>query len=169
MEGVDVLALRKRVGDATGERALLEMEERNLQSAQVYLAAKEPNAVAEDATTGVVPGGDRPEVMLALVQELSAEIEEWIKSTDVALDAASEAVAGKKQFSLAPSDYVRKWIKSVVVDMAKIGDMVKSAVWTPIECTTDEHFVLIVCRTKARRSRVQHRIHQAGWRLCRWR
>ena len=40
MEGVDVVALRKRVGDATGERALLEMEERNLRAAQVHLAAK---------------------------------------------------------------------------------------------------------------------------------
>ena len=40
MEGVDVVALRKRVGDATGERALLEMEERNLRTAQVHLAAK---------------------------------------------------------------------------------------------------------------------------------
>ena len=98
------------------------MEERNLQAAQVYFAAKhelmlspavkdiqEPNAVAEDVTAGVVPGGDRPNVMLALVEELSAETEEWIKGTGVALDAASEAVAGKKQFSFAPSDFVRMW------------------------------------------------------------
>ena len=115
MEGVDVVALRKCVGDATGERALLEMEERNLQAAQVHLAAKhelmlapavediqEPNAVAEDVTAGVVPGGDRPKVMLTLVEELSAVTEEWIKGTGVALDAASEAIAGKKQFSFAP-------------------------------------------------------------------
>ena len=52
--------------------------------------------------------------------------------------------------------------------MAEIDDTVKAVVWTPIGCTTDEHLVLIVCRTKARRSRVQHRIHQGGWRFCRW-
>ena len=40
MEGVDVVALRKRVDDTTGERALLEMEERNLRATQLHLVAK---------------------------------------------------------------------------------------------------------------------------------
>ena len=138
---------------------------------------------------GVVPGGDRPKMMLAPVEELNAEAEEWIWDTGAALDVASTAVAGKREVSFAPpilrAGGVVNSVESVVVEMAEMGDTVNAAVlpntpnalsagrrcaqqgfsfvwrqweakleiWepdgTPIECTTDEHFVPIIRMTKA--------------------
>ena len=49
--------------------------------------------------TGVVPGGDRPKVMLAPVEEPNAETEDWIWDTGAALDVTSAAVAGKREVS----------------------------------------------------------------------
>ena len=245
---VDVVALRKRMGDATGERALLEMEERNLRAAQVHLAAKhglmlapavediqepeqevsdvpsealeaaveqapaleaeldeasgdgetvrvvpaldveaarvriaEPervqaveesfqeaveadveeaceggeggsggdmpvrvtvlNSLGRNGAAGVVLGGDRPKVMLALVEEPNAETEDWVWDSGAALYVASATVAGKREVSffvpliLSASDVVNS-VKSVVVKMAEIGDTVRAAVLPniPMRC-----------------------------------
>ena len=64
--------------------------------------------------------------MLALVEELNAETEEWSRGTCVALDVASTVFAGKRQVSFAPpilrAGGVVNSVESVVADMAEIGD-----------------------------------------------
>ena len=70
--------------------------------------------------------------MLAPVEELNAETEEWIWDTSAALDVASEAVAGKREVSFSPpissAGGVVNSVESVVVEMAEIVDTVKTAV-----------------------------------------
>ena len=89
------------------------------------------NSSGRNGAAGVVPGGDRPRVMLASVEELNAETEEWIKGTGVALDVASEPVAGERQVSFASSDFVCRWsceLSRVCCDrQAEIGDTVMAA------------------------------------------
>ena len=46
---------------------------------------KAKESSGRDAVTGVVPGGDRPKVMLSPVEEPNAETEEWIWDTGAAL------------------------------------------------------------------------------------
>ena len=67
---------------------------------QTFKKAKESSG--RDGAAGVVLGGDRPKVMLALVEEPNAETEDWIWDTGAALDVASAAVVGKRQVSFAP-------------------------------------------------------------------
>ena len=86
-----------------------------------------------DAATGVVLGGDRLKVSLALVEaSANAETDEWISDTGAALDVASAAVAGKREVSFAPpilsAGGVVNSVESVVIEMAEIGDTVKAAV-----------------------------------------
>ena len=68
--------------------------------------------------------------MLAPVEELNAETEEWIWDTGAALDVASAPVAGKREVSIAPpilsAGGVVNSVESVVVEMAEIGDTVNA-------------------------------------------
>ena len=66
---------------------------------------KAKESSGRDAATGVVLGGDRLKVLLALVEESAdAETEDWIWDTGAALDVASAAVAGKRDF-LSPLQF----------------------------------------------------------------
>ena len=81
------------------------------------------------AEAGFVLGGDRPKVMIATVEELSAETEDWIWDTGAALDVAGAAVAGKRERFPSPFRFECRWRrKLVVVEMAEIGDALKAAV-----------------------------------------
>ena len=71
----------------------------------VKSAEKARESSGRDAAAGVVLGGDRPKVMLAPVEELKAETEDWIWDTGAALDVASAAVAGKRGFP----DFECRW------------------------------------------------------------
>ena len=53
------------------------------------------------AAAGVVLGSDRSKVVLAPVEELIAETEEWIWDTSAALVAVSAVVAGNREVSFA--------------------------------------------------------------------
>ena len=63
------------------------------------LSRKAKESSGRSGAAGVVPGGDRPKVMLAPVQEPNAETEDWIWDTGAALDVASATVAGKREVS----------------------------------------------------------------------
>ena len=84
------------------------------------------------AEAGFVLGGDRPKVMIATVEELSAETEDWIWDTGAALDVAGVAVAGKRERFLSPFRFACRWRRKFsrvfVAEMAEIGDTLKAAV-----------------------------------------
>ena len=115
--------------------------------------------------------------MFAPVEEsANAETEDWIWDTGAALDVASAAVAGKREVSFAPpilsAGGVANSVESSTAVLPNTPNApsagrrcaqqgfsfvwrpweAKPEIWardgTPIECTTDEHFVPIVRRTK---------------------
>ena len=51
---------------------------------------------------GVVPGGVHPSVSVALVEELSAETEDWFEGAGMTLDVPSAVIAGMRQVSFTP-------------------------------------------------------------------
>ena len=91
-----------------------------------------------DAATGVVLGGDRLKVLLAPVVVEVAEIGDTVKAA-VLPNTPNALCAGRRWAQQSFSFVWRPW-------------EAKPEIWapdgTPIECTTDEHFVPTVRRTK---------------------
>ena len=57
-----------------------------------------------DAAAGVALGGDRPKVMLAPVEELNAETEDWIWGHRCPLTSPAQRSLARERF-LRPSDF----------------------------------------------------------------